>query len=263
MTWLLNSKKCSTAKNRAPWLATLTLCLCVGPNALASPAPSRPLVGKPNTISLKKEIQAAQSRDFDPLLARWSKTYGTGAVLPLSDIATDPKGADRERYVAIMGLAKLGGKATSPLIQKLLKDSSWMVRTASLRALVALDDRTAATTILNSLSDPALLVRLEAVHAVRKLRPAGASQSLAATLSNPENYQRGQPLFVPQKALDAIAELRSPEAIPSLLTFLDRTRNSELRKQTLATIQTLAGIKKARVGSIEQQIQDLKKSLKK
>ena len=57
------------------------------------------------------------------------------------------------------------------------------------------------------------MVRSRAVDSVARLRPAGAREALVATALDPANHHGSKALWVPQKALKALASLPStPES---------------------------------------------------
>lgn len=236
-------------------LAPLLVSLALGswlpaPHALASIA--KPGAGTPSALALRKEIAGSSKRSFAPLLRKWSTRYGSKAVGPLLQIARDEKTADPQRYVALMGAARLGGNASAPLLTPFLKSPSWMMRTASLRALSALKHPATSLEVLPLLRDPALVVRAEAVEAVRALKPAGAEEALAATALDPRNYHAGRAQWVPQLALAALRDLGARpgarSAAPKLAPLLDRgLSDPELQKSSFATLERLTG-KKAPVG---------------
>ena len=136
----------------------------------------------PTLSSLKKELSLPRatgaSNSFEPLIQSWQKRYGTHAVEPLLELAAGNLNLDDpERYMAFMGAAKLGGKENAPKLVRFLKDRSWMIRSAALRALTALKNPSTAPATLPLLRDPALVVRLAAVDAVEKLQPPGAAEA--------------------------------------------------------------------------------------
>jgi HEAT repeat protein len=232
-----NSKKCSIAKSLAALWIAIPLCSSL---ALAQQH-------APNALELRREIMRhSASIPFDSLLLGWQKRYDTSAVQPLLEVARATsqklKGTeDSERYIALMGAAKLGGKGAAPMITPFLKDSSWMLRSGALRALTALGDPATAPAVLPLLQDPALVVRAEAVEAVRKLHPPGAADALVATLDERENYHGGKAQWVPQKALVALADLHAAQYAPRLKDLLDHNGDPELQTQTIATLESLTG----------------------
>lgn len=229
-TWSRNSKKCSIARVSALLVLSLPLS---GPSwALPPPLSSR---------ELRSQMIASRSVSFGSLLKQWEEKYGIQAVKPLLELANDSTLPDRQRYIALMGAGKIGGKAVAPLLVPLLKDRSWMIRSGGLRALSALQNEETTTHVLPLLKDPALVVRIEAIEAVERLRPQGASQALVSILTRSENYQGKKALWVPQRALSALKTLQAKDAAPGLLPLLEKTEDRELLHRTMETLESLTG----------------------
>jgi hypothetical protein len=192
---------------------------------------------------LLADLKARSTRSFDGILKQWEHQYGTQAVDPLLAIASDKKNADPDRYVALMGVARLGGQTIAPKLTGFLKDSSWMLRSASLRALAALKSEAAAPSVLPLLKDKALVVRLEAVQAIEKLRPPGAAIALASAANDPANYHGGKAQWIPQRALSALVSMEAREAAPLLKPMLERTSDPEILRQTVLALEVMTGKK--------------------
>jgi HEAT repeat protein len=240
--WSLNSKKCSKAeaKMRLGLFAIAVITIIAARPSLAV-QPAKIPVTTPMMTSLKSDLATRNGTSFDHLLVRWERQYGVKAVEPLLSIAGDSKNPDADRYVALMGAARLGGYSSAPLFVPFLKDSSWMIRSASLRVLTALENAETAQAVLPLLKDPALVVRLEAVNSALKLKPVGVVPGLVDSLNDEANYHGGKALWVPQKAIEALVTLRAKEALPKLRPLLDRSTDPEFLAKTVDALDTLAG----------------------
>lgn len=210
---------------------------------------------------LRAEIEELNSTSFEDLLDEWSTQYASTAIDPLLDLARARSNTDKVRYVALMGAAKLGGPAGAERLIPFLKDPSWMIRNASLRALGALNNPKTAPSVLPLLHDPALVVRLEAVEAVRRLRPPGSAQALVNTLRNQDNYRNGKAQWVPVQSLDVLAELNDASIVPALKPLLDHRHDPELQKKTIETLRALTGKKLAEGKPLPRQIVSWKREL--
>jgi hypothetical protein len=240
--WSQNSKKCSKAELAFRLVAYAGIVLGIaGARPSNATQPNKIPVTTPIVTSLKSDLASRSTTVFDHLLVRWERLYGTKAVEPLLSIAGDSNNADADRYVALMGAARLGGFSSAPLFVPFLKDSSWMIRSAALRILSALENPQTAQATLPLLKDPALVVRLEAVATVQKLRPVGVVSGLVEMANDEANYHGGKALWVPQKAIEALVSLRASEAMPKLRPLLDRTTDPEFLAKTVDALDTLAG----------------------
>jgi hypothetical protein len=235
LIWLLNLRKCSKVnvfQFHLSWIGFLFL----SSQTVAGSTPAS------LTHKFQNEIQKSKGASFENLVHNWEQEYGTSAFQPLIEIAANRKNEDAHRYIALMSAAKIGGTESAPLIGKFLKDTSWMVRSAALKALAALENPKTAESVLPLLKDPALVVRVEAVETVKILRPRGAAQALLATLEDPKNYHGGKAQWVPQKALGALVQMKAKGIISQLTTVLEKAqlqKDPDLKLKGKTTLKAL------------------------
>lgn len=204
--------------------------------------------------TIKVDMANRSGSSFFSLLKRWELKFGASAVSSLIELAADIRQTDADRYVAIMGAAKLGGPDAGPLLTRLLKDRSWMIRSGALKALKALRNPITGGNVLPLLKDPALVVRLEAVDAVSELKPTGAVEAIIEVLQRQENYHGGKAQWVPQRALAALVKLQAKDAAPRLLPLLKHQQDREIQHLTIRTLETLTGRKIKSDQSLKVQI---------
>ena len=211
---------------------------------------------------IRRDLKSRTKPSFEFLLKRWEADYGTGAVDPLLVVAQDVESPDTDRYIALMGAAKLGGPANAQRILPYLKDRSWMIRSGALKALSALRDQKSYTEILPLLQDKALVVRLQAVETVAQLNPPGSARALTDTLFRAENYHGGKAQWIPQKALAALRAMKAKEVAPRLMSLLNYNSDPSLQRQALLTLSELTGRPMPSAKPLAYQIQEFKTNLK-
>lgn len=224
------------------WMATLALALAGALATLPAQAAKTPSTRGALRPLLLKDLRFRQGTSFTRTLDRWAADYGSEAVRPLLDIARDKKIPEPQRYIAMMGATRLGGAAIAPSLTGFLKDSSWMLRSAALRALTILRDAGSSVAVLPLLQDKALVVRAEAVEAVRKLKPRGSAEALANCALHSANYHGGKAQWVPVYAIAALREfgtVGAREQLPRLLPLLERAHDEALLKEAVATFEFL------------------------
>lgn len=187
--------------------ASLSCMAISSPTLAASPLREKSRSKDDVLSSIERDLYARKKINFESLLKDWEKRYGTRAVPALVAIASDKTAQDTNRYIAIMGSARLGGGEILKNVSPLLQDDSWMVRTAVLRVMNAMGDARLAETAIPLLKDKALVVRSEAIEVVEKHRPTGFEDALLSLLEDPTNYHKGVAQWVPERALLALAKL--------------------------------------------------------
>ena len=97
----------------------LKRCLAVSWGVLLSGLALASIPGKPTSVDLKNDIASAtpSKASFDPLFRLWEKRYGSRVVPPLLEISRDAHASDPQRYIGIMGIARLGGKEKARYIE--------------------------------------------------------------------------------------------------------------------------------------------------
>jgi hypothetical protein len=246
-TWSLSLKKCSMDRRSRKLLRRITAFAFVA--VLSGVLISGTVFAATAPLSevLLRDIRANHSNSFEKLLTHWEVKYGTDAYPALHKIATNSSNEDTERYIAVMGMAKLGGFASAPALTPFLKDASWMVRNATLRALTALKNPKTSPKILPLVNDRALVIRLEAVEALAALQPSGFEQAWVESIKNPANYHRGKAQWVPQKALSllirhlsAYRETRKHVAL-GLIGVAEHPLDPDLRPALVQAIERISG----------------------
>ncbi len=257
-TWWPSSKKCSTHDLLR---IAATVALLLTPSARASVPHATP--AQPLAAALGKDIASRQGLSFGEILKSWETRYGTRAVSPLLQLASNRKSQDADRYLALMGAAKLGGPSVAPQVTPFLRDPSWMIRSGALRALSALKNPATTSGVLGLLHDPSLIVRTEAVEAAALLQPAGTVDALLATLEDSANYHQGKAQWVPARVLGALVRLRATQAAAQLRPLLFHTRDPELQKQTVQALEQLTGRKIQSSAPLQARIEAWKQALAK
>jgi hypothetical protein len=237
--WSPSSRRCFVPEATLALTAAVVVLLSLAPTTARAAIPRTPV-----EAALRRDLASPRpDGSFAGLLRRWETLYRSEAIPPLARIAADRSRPDHERFIAVMGIARLGGPAAAERITPFLKEPSWMLRQGALRALTALrpESPAVARATLPLLRDRALVVRSAAVDAVRALRPPGAEAALIEALRSPANYRAGRGLWVPAKALEALVELNATDRAGQLKPLLGHERDPELQRRAIAALESLTG----------------------
>lgn len=207
-------------------------------------------IGSKSSVEAMIRVDLATFRkekktDFQSLVQKWDRVYGTASAPSLLKIATDRKAANSERYVALLAHTKIRGPHDATELTTLLEDRDWMVRSAALKSIEILGYAPASAKVLAKLeNDPALVIRLQAIETLLKLRPAGLTDALLRAAMDgknyrPGNFRKGRADWVPQRALAALREIRPSDFSRRLLPLLNETKDGRVRAHALHTIEVL------------------------
>ena len=149
-------------------------------------------------------------------------------------------------------------------ISPLLKDKSWLVRMAAIKAITALKHPPSSLKVLALLDDKAMVIQSEAIDALGKLQPPGSADALVKLLRNPSNYKKGKAQWVPLKALTTLKNVKKtkPAGVrlaKALRPLLDRKSDSKLLLKTLETMESLTGKKLGKKSQLQTKVMAWKK----
>ena len=242
-----SSKKCSTARPVSlltRFAATVALTITTVPAAYGG-APSQAGPALPAEISqaIHRASVAPVPASFEPALAELKTRYMANEPSCRCSIwPRDTSRPDPERYIALMGAARIGGRLSAHRITPFLKSPAWLLRSGALQALTDLrDPATGPATFAAAQRPRPRRPNRKAVAAIQALHPPGAAEALIQALGAGQNYSDGKALWVPGRALAAIQVLKAVDYAPRLLPLLDHVSDPTLQIQTVATLEALTG----------------------
>lgn len=161
-------------------------------------------IQKNNETSQKYEldkIDAITSDRLDQIFMMDSKTPGLQATLKryafqlkekavptLIKVMKTSKYPIQNRWHATMLLARIVGSKSSPFIAKFSDHPHWMMRLASLKALLGLKQSNYTGIYAKALRDPSLIVRVQALDNISKLKITKLSSHVWEMMYDQSNY---------------------------------------------------------------------------
>ena len=149
----------------------------------ASPEKSIKLLKNPNgqKINLVKEDIVTLER-LENMFTMDAKTPGLAAMIKrhtfkhrqkavpvLVKVMKESKYPEQNRWQATMLLGQIMGKKSAPFIAKFIDHPHWMMRVASLKALLGLKQDTYHSVYAKALKDSSLIVRVQALDNISKM----------------------------------------------------------------------------------------------
>lgn len=110
------------------------------------------------------------------------------AVPTLIKVMKESKYPDQNRWQATMLLAQIMGKKSAPFIAKFSDHPNWMMRVASLKALLGLGQTEYVSVYRKTLKDPSLIVRVQALDNISKMQIKSLGPEVWEMMYDKSNY---------------------------------------------------------------------------
>lgn len=259
MTYLTNLKECSICKffldeptrfsKNGLFAVTASLLIC-SQFALSAPSPYKGEASKQNQETIKKiisniekDLRQHREVDFKDLISNWNRRYGDSALDPLMMLVNRPGTSDRDLYISMMAIGRIGRTKATPLLLSKLEHPSWMVRSASLKSIAQYSRNGPVDVypIAERLFDKALVVRMDAVKALEALRNPVAIPSLLKALHDPSNYHKGKSLWVPLQIVESLRAypLKKHQLKELRPVFKSHKKDPKLAQSLVRTLERL------------------------
>lgn len=112
----------------------------------------------------------ARTPGLPAMLKRHSMKHKGKAVPTLIKVMKESKYPDQNRWQATMLLAQIMGRKSAPFIARFSEHPNWMMRVASLKALLGLNQQEYLAVYSKALKDASLIVRVQALDNISKMR---------------------------------------------------------------------------------------------
>lgn len=110
------------------------------------------------------------------------------AVPILVEVMKNKKFPDGNRWVATFMLGKIMGVKSANFISKFTKHPNWMMRLASLKVLLHLNQKRFKNLYADALEDKSLIVRYQALQIIREMKLKDLAQSVWKMVYDKNNY---------------------------------------------------------------------------
>lgn len=114
--------------------------------------------------------------------------YQQKAVPTLVKVMKDDKFPDQNRWQATMLLAQVMGTKSAAFIAKFSEHPNWMMRLASLKALLGLKQDSYHAVYSRALKDPSLIVRIQALDNISQMKITALAPEVWQMMYDQSNY---------------------------------------------------------------------------
>ena len=179
---------------------------------------------------------------------------GGASVPSLVEVMKNDKYPDRSRWVATFLLARIMGAKSSDFLVKFMDHPNWVLRLASLKALLALNQSQFENKYAQALKDEALLVRLQSLENINKLGLANLSPNVWDMLYDQKNYyqdkkQKKKRADIIKKIILTVGDLKFKKAQEPLLKMIQKPKYEDIFQEMDYSLSKIVG-KKSPEGSI-------------
>lgn len=130
----------------------------------------------------------AKTPGLAAMIKRHAFKHRQKAVPVLIKVMKESKYPEQNRWHATMLLGQIMGKKSAPFIAKFIDHPHWMMRVASLKALLGLKQDTYHSVYAKALRDPSLIVRVQALDNISKMNIAPLAPQVWSMMYDKSNY---------------------------------------------------------------------------
>lgn len=130
----------------------------------------------------------AQTPGLSAMIKRNAFRHRQKAVPVLIKVMKEDKYPEQNRWQATMLLGQIMGKKSAPFIAKFIDHPHWMMRVASLKALLALKQDKYHHVYAKGLKDSSLIVRVQALDNISKMKITPLAPQVWSMMYDQSNY---------------------------------------------------------------------------
>lgn len=152
---------------------------------------STPLI-KEDVVSLERLenmfMMDARTPGLSAMIKRQTLKHKSKAVPVLIKVMKESKYPEQNRWQATMLLGQIMGKKSAPFIAKFSSHPHWMMRVASLKALLGLKQDSYHAVYADALKDSSLIVRVQALDNISQLKIKTLAPQVWNMMYDQSNY---------------------------------------------------------------------------
>ncbi len=214
-----------------------------------------PVFSVSNPNNLLSRFSKDQNAEMLEMLKQDTLKMGGSSIPSLVEVMKSDKYPDRNRWVATFLLARIMGEKSSDFLVKFVDHPNWVLRLASLKALLALNQGQYEKKYAEALKDEALLVRLQSLENINKLGLSNLSPNVWAMLYDQKNYyqnkkQTKKRANIIKKIILTVGDLKFKKAQEPLLKMIQKPKYEDIFDEMDYALSKIAG-KKSPEGSMK------------
>ncbi len=187
----------------------------------------------------------ARTPGLQAMLKRQTFKHKQKAVPVLIKVMKENKFPEQNRWHATMLLAQVMGKKSAPFIAKFSDHPHWMMRVASLKALLGLRQGDYHAVYSKALKDPSLIVRVQALDNISQLKIAELAPNVWNMMYDQTNYtgEKGarKRTSIVKSVIRTIGDLRFEKARKPLAKLIQKPKYQDLIDDLDYSLEKITG----------------------
>ena len=179
------------------------------------------------------------------MLKRHAFKHKQKAVPVLIKVMKESKFPDQNRWHATMLLAQIMGSKSAPFIAKFSDHPNWMMRVASLKALLGLKQTDYTAVYSKALRDPSLIVRVQALDNISQMQIAKLGSDVWSMMYDQTNYtgEKGslKRTSIVKSIIRTIGDVRYAQAKKPLAKLIQKPKYQDLIEDLDYSLEKLTG----------------------
>jgi hypothetical protein len=187
----------------------------------------------------------ARTPGLQAMLKRNAFKHKQKAVPILIKVMKESKYPVQNRWHATMFLAQIMGSKSAPFIAKFTDHPHWMMRVASLKALLGLKQKDYVGVYSKSLTDPSLIVRVQALDNISQMKLDKLAPNVWSMMYDQSNYtgQKGarKRTSIVKSIIRTVGDLKYVQAKKPLAKLIQKPKYQDLIEDLDYSLEKITG----------------------
>jgi hypothetical protein len=196
----------------------------------------------------------AKTPGLAAMLKRHTLKHREKAVPTLIKVMKEGKYPEQNRWQATMLLGQVMGKKSAPFIAKFADHPHWMMRVASLKALLGLKQEEYTALYARALKDPSLIVRIQALDNISQMQIKSLAPDVWGMMYDQTNYTgqvgKRKRTSIVKSIIRTLGDLKYEKAGKPLAKLIQRPKYQDLIDDLDYSLEKITGEKSP--DSVEQ-----------
>lgn len=179
------------------------------------------------------------------MLKRHTLKHRQKAVPTLIKVMKESKYPDQNRWQATMLLAQVMGKKSAPFIARFSEHPNWMMRVASLKALLGLSQAEYVAVYSKALKDPSLIVRVQALDNISRMKIKSLAPDVWGMMYDKTNYSgeagKRKRTSIVRSVIRTLGDLEYQRASKPMALLIQKPKYQDLMEDLDYSLEKITG----------------------